>query len=157
MRKNSKIYIEPGRSIVGTAGVTVYTVGSTKQVPNGKKYVSVDGGMADNIRPSLYGSEYTVEAVKQNKNIETEEVTIAGRFCESGDILARNVKLQKLSAGDLLCFYNTGAYCYTMSSNYNRVLKPEIIIVKDGKSATIVKRQTNEQLTESDVIPEMIL
>lgn len=152
---NPKIYIEPGRSIVGTAGVTIYTVGSSKQVLNGRKYVAVDGGMADNIRPSLYGAEYTVEIVRKAVSEETEEVTIAGRFCESGDILAKNVKLPKLSAGDLICFYNTGAYCYTMSSNYNRVLKPAIVIVKDGKSALIVKRQTYEQLTESDVIPEI--
>ena len=150
-----KIYIEPGRSIVGTAGVTIYTAGSSKQVLDGRKYVAVDGGMADNIRPSLYGAEYTVETVKKAVSDETEEVTIAGRFCESGDILAKNVKLPKLSAGDLICFYSTGAYCYTMSSNYNRVLKPAIVIVKDGKSAIIVKRQTYEQLTESDVIPEI--
>ena len=153
--KNPKIYIEPGRSIAGTAGVTIYTVGSSKQVLNGRKYVSVDGGMADNIRPSLYGAEYTVETVKKAVSDETEEVTIAGRYCESGDILAKNVKLPKLFAGDLICFYSTGAYCYTMSSNYNRVLKPAIVLVKDGKSAIIVKRQNYEQLTESDVIPEI--
>jgi len=154
--KNPKLYIEPGRSIVGTAGVTVYTVGSSKQVPEGRKYIAVDGGMADNIRPALYGAEYTVDAVKYNPDAETEEVTIAGRFCESGDILANNVTIQKLSAGDLICFYNTGAYCYSMSSNYNMVLRPEVVLVKDGKSATIIKRQTNEQLIECNIIPEIV-
>ena len=154
--KNPKIYIEPGRSIVGTAGVTIYTVGSSKQVPAGKKYVAVDGGMADNIRPALYGAEYTAEAVNYNPDAEKEEITIAGRFCESGDILLKNVTLQKLSAGDLICFYNTGAYCYSMSSNYNMVLKPAAVLVKDGQSEIIIKRQTNEQLIESDVIPKMV-
>lgn len=153
---NVTIYLEPGRCISGTAGVTVYTVGSMKQVPEGRKYVSVDGGMADNIRPALYGAEYTIETVADKTSSPVEKVTIAGRYCESGDIIKKDITLPKLESGDLICVYDTGAYCYSMSSNYNRVLKPEIILVKDGKSAIIVNRQTLENIIESDVIPEIL-
>lgn len=150
------IYIEPGRSIVGTAGTTLYTVGSSKQVPKGRKYVTVDGGMSDNLRPSLYQAKYTVEVANKPTSEDTNEVTIAGRFCESGDILAKDTKLPELEEGDLLCFFTTGAYGYSMSSNYNRVLKPAAILVNNGKSDIIIKRQTYEQLTESDVIPDRL-
>lgn len=153
---NPHLYIEPGRCIVCTAGVTVYTTGSSKNVPNGKKYVAVDGGMADNIRPALYDAKYTVETVQNKDGEPLEEVTVAGRFCESGDILAKNVKLPKLYEGDLICFYDTGAYCYSMSSNYNRVLKPAAVIVKDGKSAIIINRQTLDNIIENDCIPEIL-
>ena len=151
-----QLFIEPGRSIICTSGVTVYTVGSTKQVPNGNKYVSVDGGMADNIRPALYDAEYVAEVVNDKTNVENEIVTIAGRYCESGDILIKGVNLPKLFEGDLLCIYNTGAYCYSMASNYNRVLKPAAVIVKDGVAQLIIKRQTFEQLVESDCIAEIL-
>lgn len=154
--ENPHLYMEPGRCIVGTSGITVYSIGSSKQVPNGKKYVAVDGGMADNIRPALYGAEYSVEVVNNKENVENEVVTIAGKYCESGDILLKNASLPKLNEGDLICFYNTGAYCYSMSSNYNRVLKPAAIIVKDGQAELLLKRQTFEQLVESDCIPEII-
>lgn len=149
------LYIEPGRCIVGTAGITVYTVGSYKNVPNGKKYVALDGGMADNIRPALYEAEYTAEKVS-NIDVEKETVTLAGRYCESGDILIKNVEMPKLQEGDLVCLYDTGAYCYSMSSNYNRTLKPSVILVKDGKAQIMVKRQTFEELVENDEIPEML-
>lgn len=148
------IYLEPGRSIVGTAGISLYTVGSSKQVPNGRKYFTVDGGMADNLRPSLYQAKYTVQVANKPSQENLSEVTIAGRFCESGDILAKDIKLPELEEGDLLCFFTTGAYGYTMSSNYNRVLKPAAILVNNGKSDIIIKRQTYEQLIESDVIPD---
>lgn len=150
------IYIEPGRSMIGTAGVTLYSVGSTKQVPHGRKYVTVDGGMADNLRPSLYQALYTVDTVDKSKSQETEKVTIAGRFCESGDILAKDITLPKLVTGDLICFYTTGAYGYSMSSNYNRVLKPAAVLVNNGKSDIIIDRQSYEQLCESDVIPDRL-
>lgn len=149
------LYIEPGRCIVGTAGITVYTVGSYKNVPNGKKYVALDGGMADNIRPALYEAEYTAEKVS-DIDVEKETVTLAGRYCESGDILIKNVEMPKLQEGDLVCFYDTGAYCYSMSSNYNRTLKPSVVLVKDGKAQIMVKRQTFEELVENDEIPEML-
>lgn len=149
------LYIEPGRCIVGTAGITAYTVGSYKNVPNGKKYVALDGGMADNIRPALYEAEYTAEKVS-DIDVEKETVTLAGRYCESGDILIKNVEMPKLQEGDLVCLYDTGAYCYSMSSNYNRTLKPSVVLVKDGKAQIMVKRQTFEELVENDEIPEML-
>lgn len=152
-----KLYIEPGRSIVGTSGVTLYTVGSSKQVPNGRKYVAVDGGMADNPRPSMYQAKY--EAVIANKVAEEpkETVTIAGRFCESGDILIKDVILPEIETGDIICIFNTGAYAYSMSSNYNRVLKPAAIIVEDGNPEIIIKRETYDDLIQHDVIPQSML
>ena len=150
------IYIEPGRSIVGTSGVTLYTVGSSKQVPNGRKYVAVDGGMADNPRPSMYQAVYTADKVEEEKCEEKETVTIAGRFCESGDILIKDITLPKLNAGDLLCVYNTGAYGYSMSSNYNRVLKPAAVLVNNGQADIIVERETYEHLVSLDKIPERL-
>lgn len=153
--ENPHLYIEPGRCIVGTSGITVYKVGSYKQVPNGRKYVAVDGGMADNIRPALYDAAYTAEKVANTED-EKETVTLAGRYCESGDILIKDIELPKLQEGDLICLYDTGAYCYSMSSNYNRTLKPAAVLVKDGKAEVMIKRQTFEQLIENDEIPEML-
>ena len=150
------IYIEPGRSIVGTAGVTIYTAGSSKQVPNGRRYQAVDGGMADNIRPSLYNAEYTVEVANKPNEEEKETITISGKYCETGDILAKDITLPVIEEGDVICFYNTGAYGYSMASNYNRVLKPAVVLVNNGKSDIIVCRQTYEQLCESDAIPERL-
>ena len=150
------IYIEPGRSIISTAGVTLYTVGSSKQVPNGRKYVAVDGGMADNPRPSMYQAEYSAE-VASNVNSETKEtVTIAGRFCESGDILINDIELPKLNPGDIICVYNTGAYNYSMASNYNRVEKPAMVLVNNSLSDIIVNRETLDDLISKDVIPSRL-
>ncbi len=150
------IFIEPGRSIVGTSGVTLYTAGSSKIVPNGRKYQAVDGGMSDNARPSLYEAKYTVQ-IANNPNAQAEEnVTIAGRFCESGDILAKDIMLPEIEEGDTICFFDTGAYGYSMSSNYNRVLKPAAVLVNNGKSDIIINRQTYEQLCECDIIPEKL-
>ena len=150
------IYIEPGRSIISPAGVTLYTVGSTKQVPNGRKYVAVDGGMADNPRPSMYQAQYTAEVANKPGCENTEKVTIAGRFCESGDILIENVDLPKLEAGDIICFYNTGAYNYSMSSNYNRVEKPAMVLVNNSQSDIIVYRETLDNLIANDNIPDRL-
>lgn len=150
------VFIEPGRSIVGTAGVTLYTAGSSKQVPNGRRYQAVDGGMSDNARPSLYQAIYTVDVANKPNETETEVVTIAGKHCESGDILAKDIKLPVIEEGDVVCFYNTGAYGYSMSNNYNRVLKPAAVLVNNGKSDIIINRQTYEQLCESDVIPNRL-
>ena len=150
------IFIEPGRSIVGTAGVTIYTAGSSKQVPNGRRYQAVDGGMSDNARPSLYQAVYTVEIANKPNETETEIVTISGKHCESGDILVKDINLPIIEEGDVICFYNTGAYGYSMSSNYNRVLKPAAVLVNNGKSDIIINRQTYEQLCESDVIPDRL-
>lgn len=151
-----EIHIEPGRSIVGTSGVTLYTVGSSKQVPQGKKYVAVDGGMADNPRPSLYQAVYTAEVANRPCDENTETVTVAGRFCESGDILIQEVKMPELKEGDVLCFYDTGAYGYSMSSNYNRVLKPAAVLVNNAQSDIIIDRENYEHLVSLDIIPDRL-
>ena len=150
------LYIEPGRSIVATAGVTLYTIGSSKQVPNGRKYIAVDGGMADNPRPSMYGAKYFAQIANKKEDEKPQTVTVAGRFCESGDILIKDIELNNPQEGDILCVYNTGAYGYSMSSNYNRVLKPAMVLVNSSQSDIIVKRETLEQLIQNDVIPDRI-
>lgn len=150
------IYLEPGRSIVSTSGVTLYTVGSSKQVPNMTKYISVDGGMADNPRPSMYQAEYLAELVTPYSERDTEVVTIAGKFCESGDILINGIELPCLKAGDTICVYNTGAYNYSMASNYNRAVKPAMVLVNNCQSDIIVYRETLEDLVSHDVIPDRL-
>lgn len=151
-----KLIVEPGRSIVCNAGVTLYTVGSSKQVPEGKKYVAVDGGMADNPRPSMYQAEY--HAIIANKATEkpAETITIAGKYCESGDILIENINLPETEPGDIICIFATGAYNYSMSSSYNRVPKPCGIIVHEGQSGVIIKRETYPDIVSLDVIPERL-
>jgi diaminopimelate decarboxylase len=146
-----KLIIEPGRSIVGRAGVTLYTVGSVKDIPGIRKYVIVDGGMSDNIRPMLYGAKYEFVKADNVKAERTDKVTIAGRFCESGDVLA-NIRLPKVEKGDLLAVLCTGAYNYSMASNYNRVPRPAMIIVKNGKAKIILKRESYEDITSCDII-----
>lgn len=150
------VFIEPGRSIVGTSGVTLYTAGSSKQVPNGRRYQAVDGGMSDNVRPSMYQAQYTVEVANKPDEKECEKVTISGKHCESGDILVKDVNLPVIEEGDVICFYDTGAYGYSMSSNYNRVLKPAAVLVNNGKSDIIINRQTYEELCASDVVPDRL-
>ena len=150
------LFLEPGRSIISTAGVTLYTTGSSKQVPHGRKYVSADGGMADNPRPSLYQAEYFAQIANKKETTETENVTIGGRFCESGDILIENIELPILEEGDILCIYNTGAYNYSMASNYNRVTRPAMVLVKDGKNDIIIKRETLDDLISHDIIPDRL-
>jgi diaminopimelate decarboxylase len=154
--KKPKLIIEPGRSLVGTAGVTVYKAGSYKQVPKGRKYIAVDGGMADNPRPAMYGAIY--HAIIANKANEKpfEKVTIAGKYCESGDVIIKDIELPKIEPGDLICVFNTGAYNYSMSSNYNRVAKPATILLHKGKSDVIIKRETFEDLTALDLIPQRL-
>ncbi len=150
------LFLEPGRSIICTSGVTLYTIGSMKQVPNMTKYVTVDGGMADNPRPSMYQAEYVADVANDIEGREKEKVTIAGRFCESGDILIKDITLPKLETDDTLCVYNTGAYNYSMASNYNRVEKSAMVLVKDGKSDIIVYRETLDDLISHDVIPDRL-
>ena len=147
-----RLVVEPGRSIVGRAGLAIYTVGAIKDIPGVRKYVSVDGGMADNIRPALYGATY--EAVVANKMAETstERVTISGKFCESGDILIKDVELPALEASDLVVILAAGAYCLAMASNYNAALKPPIVLVKQGKARLIRRRETYEDLMRCDSV-----
>ncbi len=146
-----QLTIEPGRAIVGQSGVALYKVGVIKDIPGVRCYVSVDGGMGDNIRPALYGSKY--EAVVANKMLgkEAEKVTIAGKFCESGDILVKDIKLPSVLPGDIIAIPDSGAYCIPMSSNYNAALKPAIILVKEGKARLIRRRETFDDLTRCDL------
>lgn len=150
------LFIEPGRSIISTSGVTLYTLGSSKQVPKGKKYVAVDGGMSDNPRPSMYQAEYSAQIANKPLDENTETVTIAGRFCESGDILIKDISLPQIEEGDILCVYNTGAYNYSMASNYNRVQKPQMVLVNNSQSDIIVNRETLDDLVAKDVIPDRL-
>ena len=150
------IYLEPGRSIISTAGVTLYTVGSSKQVPNGRKYVAVDGGMADNPRPSLYQAEYTAEIANKPQEKTQEKVTLAGRYCESGDVIVNEINLPRVNSGDIVCVYNTGAYNYSMASNYKRTQKPAMVLVNSGHSDMIVKRETLDDLIRYDVVPDRL-
>tara|TARA_B100000949_G_scaffold87831_1_gene78260 strand:+ start:8275 stop:9558 length:1284 start_codon:yes stop_codon:yes gene_type:complete len=146
-----KLIIEPGRSIVGRAGVAVYTVGVIKDIPTVRTYVSLDGGMGDNIRPALYGSEY--EAVVANKmtvDTDHEVVTLAGKYCESGDILVKDISLPTIEAGDIIAIPSSGAYCLAMSSNYNMNPRPAVLMVKDGTSKIIRRRETYQDLIALD-------
>ncbi len=145
------IYIEPGRSIAAPAGITLYTVGARKEIPNIRTYISIDGSMADSPRYILYGSEY--EAVVANKANEerTERVTIAGKCCESGDLIGENMPLQHAEAGDIIAVCATGAYNYSMSSNYNRLQKPAVVFVNNGESRIAVKRETLDDIIRNDV------
>lgn len=145
------IYIEPGRSIVGEAGITLYTVGAVKTIPNVRTYVSVDGGMTDNIRYALYQSEYTVVNASKADKEPDQTVTVAGKCCESGDLIQENTKIAAAKAGDTLAVLSTGAYNYSMASNYNRIPKAAIVMVKDGKSRVIVKRESYEDLIKNDI------
>ncbi len=147
-----RLIVEPGRAIVGQAGVALYKVGVVKDIPGVRCYVSVDGGMADNIRPALYGAKY--EAVVANKVLEKEagKVTIAGKFCESGDILVKDINLPPVSAGDIIAIPSCGAYCLPQANNYNASLKPAVVLVKEGKARLIRRRETLEDLTRCDVM-----
>lgn len=150
------LIIEPGRSAICTSGVTLYTVGSSKQVPNGRKYIAVDGGMSDNPRPSMYQAKYHAVVANKAQQTASEIVTIAGRYCESGDILIKDINLPETEAGDIVCVFNTGAYNYSMASNYNRVPRPAAIIVQNGQSDIIIQRETYENLVALDCIPDRL-
>lgn len=145
------IYMEPGRSIVGDAGITLYTIGNIKDIKNVRKYVSVDGGMADNPRYILYEAEYDGILANRATDQPEEIVTVCGKCCESGDIIIKNAHLPKAKTGDILAVMSTGAYNYSMSSNYNRLPRPALVLVKDGKSKVMVKRETYEDIIRNDV------
>lgn len=146
------ILMEPGRSIVGAAGVTLYTVGGIKEIPDIRTYISVDGGMADNPRYSLYKAEYDFLIANKAGDKKETTVTVAGRCCESGDLLGEGVLLQKTEVGDTLAVLSTGAYNYSMASHYNRLPNPCMVMTKDGKSRVIIKRETYEDLIKNDII-----
>lgn len=142
--------IEPGRSIVGNAGVTLYTVGAIKEVPNIRKYVSVDGGMSDNIRPALYSANYESVIANRVYDNSKEVVTIAGKCCESGDVLLNSIEMPKMETGDILAIMSTGAYGHSMANNYNRIPKAAVVSVNNGNSRLMCKRETYEDLLRNE-------
>lgn len=147
------LVLEPGRSIVGDAGVTLYTVGFIKRVPGGRTYVAVDGGMADNPRVALYQARYTVVAANKAGQPPVETVAVAGKGCESGDMLVFDAAVPRLERGDVLAVLSTGAYNYSMASHYNRLPKPAMVLVRDGQHALLVERETYADLVRHDRIP----
>lgn len=150
--KRPEVAIEPGRSIVGEAGITLYTVGTIKEIPGIRKYVSVDGGMTDNIRPALYQAKYEAIAANKTNEARTDIVTICGKCCESGDILIRDAHVAPLERGDILAIFSTGAYGYSMASNYNKNTLPAVVMVRDGESEVIVRRQTYEDMIKNEIM-----
>lgn len=150
------IVTEPGRSLIGEAGMTLYTVGSIKDIPGIRTYVSIDGGMSDNIRPALYQAKYTFLNASRAAEESTQLVTISGKCCESGDILAKDIFLPPTQTGDILAARSTGAYNYAMASNYNKMPIPAMVLLSRGKHEILVRRQTFEELHERDQIPGCI-
>lgn len=145
------ILIEPGRAIVGEAGTTLYTVGAIKEILGIRKYVSIDGGMSDNPRYALYNAKHDiVNALKMNKPKDSI-ITLAGKCCESGDLIGENMSVQNVEIGDIIAVFSTGAYNYSMASNYNRLPRPPIVMVKDGKSRVIVKKETYYDICKNDI------
>lgn len=149
--KRPRVLIEPGRWVVGEAGITLYTIGTIKEIPGIRTYVSIDGGMTDNPRPSLYEAKY--EGVVANKYGEkpVKKVTIAGKCCESGDILIWDLEVPEIERGDILAVLSTGAYNYSMASNYNRIPKPAVVMVSKGKDRLIVKRETYQDIMRNEM------
>ena len=149
--------IEPGRSIVAEAGITLYTIGQIKEIPGIRKYVSVDGGMGDNIRVALYQAEYEGIVANRAQEPKNDKVSICGKYCESGDIIMTDIMVPKsVKMGDIFATYSTGAYGYVMASNYNNNPIPGVVLVKGGKSAWMVKPQTYEQIVQNNEIPDFI-
>ena len=146
------VVIEPGRSVIAEAGITLYTVGSIKSIRNARKYVSVDGGMTDNIRVELYDAEYDGCIANKMDAPKDDTITICGKCCESGDVIARDIKIAKAERGDIFALFNTGCYCYAMSNNYNKIPKAPVVLVKDGKDQLIVKRQSYEDMIRNEIM-----
>ena len=149
-----RLTVEPGRSIVARAGVALYTVGARKEMPGVRTYVSVDGGMADNIRPAMYGARYEALVANRVGDAPEERVTVAGKYCESGDVLLRDIELPRLEAGDLLALPGSGAYCLSMASNYNHAPRPAAVLVRDGEARLVRRRETYEDMMRADVWEE---
>ncbi len=147
-----KLIVEPGRSIVGPAGVALYRIGAIKEIPGVRKYVSVDGGMGDNIRPALYQAAYEVVSAGKATREPDDLVTIAGKYCESGDVLAWDVMLPTAETGDIIAIPAAGAYCPSMASNYNLNPRPPIVLVKDGQSRLIRRRESYQDMMLCDIV-----
>jgi diaminopimelate decarboxylase len=146
-----RLVVEPGRSIVGQTGVALYTAGVVKDIPGVRCYVSVDGGMADNIRHALYGAKHEAVVANRMSDEDTNKVTIAGKFCESGDVLIEDIALPPVSAGDIIAVADCGAYCLPLGSNYNASLKPAVVLAKDGKARLIRRRESLDDLVKYDL------
>lgn len=150
-QKRPILTIEPGRSIVANAGTTLYTIGSIKEIPGVRKYVSVNGGMTDNIRPALYNAEYECVLANRVNGECSETITVAGKCCESGDILLENVDLPIVKSGDILAILTTGAYGYSMSSNYNKIPRPAVVMVNDGEARLVCRRESYDDVIRNEV------
>jgi diaminopimelate decarboxylase len=150
--KRPRILIEPGRWVVAEAGITLYSIGAIKEIKGIRKYVSVDGGMTDNPRHALYKAVYRAVVANKAEEQSEEIVTIAGKCCESGDILIRNLNTPLIESGDILAVYGTGAYNYSMASNYNRMTRPALVMVNKGKSRVVVRRETYEDLLRCELL-----
>jgi diaminopimelate decarboxylase len=148
-----ELVIEPGRTLVGPAGVALYEIGTRKEIAGVRTYVSVDGGMADNIRPTLYDARYTAEIANRANEGHIERITLAGRYCESGDLLIEDIELPRLSRGDLLALPGAGAYSLAMASNYNLSLRPAVVMVREGMTQVIRRRETYDDLFATDIVP----
>ncbi|MGD6831396.1 diaminopimelate decarboxylase [Sutcliffiella halmapala] len=146
-----EIWIEPGRSLVGDAGTTIYSVGSKKEIPNIRQYLAIDGGMSDNIRPALYQAKYEAVLANRVNDIPEETVSIAGKCCESGDMLIWDLPLPKANHEDYLAVFCTGAYGYSMANNYNRITRPAVVFVEDGEAQLVIKRESFEDLIRLDL------
>ncbi len=151
-----RLVLEPGRFIVGNAGTTLYTVGGIKEIPSVRKYVFIDGGMADNPRPALYQAKYQAVVANKMNRTPAQEVTIAGRCCESSDVLIRDIMLPRVEKGDLIAVLSTGAYNYSMASNYNRIPRPAVILAGGGKADLIIQRESYQDLIKNDIIPDRL-
>jgi len=146
-----EISIEPGRSIVGDAGITLYTVGAVKEIEGIRKYVLIDGGMADNPRYALYQAEYAIVNAQNAEAPANDVITLAGRCCESGDLIGENMKVAELKSGDVVAVLSTGAYNHSMASNYNRLSRPAVIMVRDGEPKVIVRRESIQDIILNDI------
>ncbi|WP_228586598.1 diaminopimelate decarboxylase [Alkalibacterium sp.] len=146
-----EIWIEPGRSIVGEAGTTLYTVGTEKEIPEVRKYISVDGGMADNIRPALYQATYTGVLANRVNDDSVEKVSVAGKACESGDMLIWDIELPEINQSDILAVFSTGAYGYSMASNYNRLPRPAVVFLENGEDSLAIRRETYDDYLNLEI------
>ncbi|CQR46738.1 Diaminopimelate decarboxylase [Paraliobacillus sp. PM-2] len=146
-----EIWIEPGRAIIGNAGLTLYTIGAEKHIPNVRDYIAVDGGMTDNIRPALYQAKYDAVVANKMNQATSNVVSVAGKCCESGDMLLWDVNLPEVTSGDILAVFSTGAYGYSMSSHYNRFPKAAVVFVENGNDTLVIKRETYQDMLRNDL------
>lgn len=146
-----EIWIEPGRALIGNAGTTLYTIGSTKNIPGVREYIAVDGGMSDNLRPALYDARYEAFVANRAHDQKNKRYAVAGKCCESGDLLIQDVPLPSVQTGDLLAVFSTGAYGYSMANNYNKIPRPAVVFVEDGEASLVIERETYEDLIRHEL------